>query len=591
AAFERHGRLYKDNRVRAVASALLLGAREQLPPLVRRDFTDSGTMHVLVVSGLHVGFVAGALYLALSLVLGRGWACSSAVSLAVLFFALVCGARPSVLRASLMCAFVLMALPLQRRKFLLNILAAAFALILLARPGWIADVGFQLSFAAVAGIGLLVPRLEKVFQGLTWWGLRPARRLVQLALASLAAQAAVTPLLAYYFLRVSPAALVANLLIVPLAGCAVVTGLVADLLAFIWLPVARAAALFFDISVKLLLWLARWFAGLPGACLEVNPPALHDIFLWWLFVFFAAAALTAKKHRFRLAVVCLIWLNLHLWAPAAAELRGGLTMRFLDLGGRGHAAALHLPGRRVLFLDARGGRGDVPVREVVIPYLSRYCGSGIDLLVLQGCDRAGISACREILERFEVGSLVVPPVVSRAPVYREFLEACLARGVALAAPTAADTLDLGRARLVVLGPGRYWPDLTARLGDTSGAGLLSVVEYAGRRVLLAGAVQPGRLEQAQAGRGLLAGCDLAELPSGFNTDRACSLPVRLDRTGAALIVPHEVYEEALLWEAAGHGRLTVLSTPVAGAVGLRIERSGKVKLSTELERSGRLPGW
>jgi ComEC/Rec2-related protein len=590
AVFERHGRLYQNRRVRAVASALLLGAREQLPRTLRNDFIDSGTMHVLVVSGLHVGFIAWALYLVFSLALGRGWACSIMVSAAVLFFALVCGGRPSVVRASVMCAFVLLALPLQRRHFLLNTLAAAFSLILLARPDWLTDIGFQLSFAAVTGIGLIVPRLEKIFRGKPWWRRRPLRWFVQLMLVSLAAQVAVTPLLAWYFLKISPAALFANILIVPLAGAAVITGFVADIFSFIWFPAARVAAWLFGVFTHTLVYLAGFFSEIPGASVEVGPPHLYDMVCWWLAAFLAASIAVDRKYFFRLVLVCLVWLNLIIWAPVAGLQGDEIKIRFLDIGRKGHAVVIQSPEQNILLLDSRGGTGDLPAREVIIPYIARFCGSGLDCLVLRNCNRASIVAASSVMERFEAGVLVIPPVSSEAPFYRHFLERCLSRGAAVRAVTAADTLSLGEAVLLSLGPGRYFEDYSERLVNTSAANLVQLVEYRSHRVLLAGAAGSRRLEyffqeECFPGKKNLPGFELIELPArlGEVTTEELTDGMVCPAGGLKVIITEDkTYEliQGLLAENQGE-TVRLLSTGLDGSIGLRLRVESGWAVETE----------
>ena len=96
--FGFHREFYHEKGVQEVASAMLIGAREQVPYPLREDFALSGTIHVLVVSGLHVGFIAGAAYLLFSLLFGRGLATSLISVFVVLLFALISGGRPSVMR-------------------------------------------------------------------------------------------------------------------------------------------------------------------------------------------------------------------------------------------------------------------------------------------------------------------------------------------------------------------------------------------------------------------------------------------------------------------------------------------------------------
>ncbi|MEA2063963.1 MAG: ComEC/Rec2 family competence protein [Gemmatimonadota bacterium] len=596
AVYRNHEVLYGDNRVRAMASALLLGVREQLPPVVRDDFIMSGTMHLLVVSGLHVGFIAWALYLFFSLVFGRGWACCVLVSAAVLFFALVCGGRPSVLRSSVMCAFVLLALPLQRRSHLLNTLGAAFSVLLIARPEWLMDIGFQLSFAAVTGVVFIVPRLESLFQGRSCWENRFARYAIKLCLVSLAAQVAVTPLIAYYFLRVSPVGLVANVLMVPLAGAAVIAGFAVDILAFISAPAAQAAAGIFSMPARALLCLASFFSQLPGAWFEINPPRLYDIALWWLAVFFAVGLVRKRKNAAHLALVCLVWLNIYLWVPVFGSLGQDLRMRFLDLGRKGSAVVLECGGKRALLLDVAGDRGESMVREVVIPYLARYHCRGVDWLILREVNRAGVASCLRIVDRFRVGAVVVPPVVSQAPLYRFFLDHCLGQGVSLRVPLGIDSLALADARIVLLGPDEEVFDYSGRLSrvkNEAGACLVGLVRYGGgqgKRILLAGAAEECGLERVKGYPGSFRpGFEVAELP-GRVMREAPQVAVPLAGRLLTVAAPDPAWGEDReapefaggFFPAAGKGSCGagILTPSVNGSIGLRYNSRGALEIST-----------
>ena len=161
----------------ALAQALLLGLRGQLPPQVVDDFRATGTSHLLAISGLHVGVL---LFMAMGLVsgtLGRGRMVYFLVPLAAIWmYAATSGFPISVVRAAIMGTTVLAALALGRPRRVLPALSLAAAVMVGIDPKVLGQVSFQLSFAAVAGIALALPMQPRLAEALStrtsgggWW--------------------------------------------------------------------------------------------------------------------------------------------------------------------------------------------------------------------------------------------------------------------------------------------------------------------------------------------------------------------------------------------------------------------------------------
>lgn len=263
----------------AVYKALLLGYRKAVPSEIYSRFTQTGTVHVFAISGLHVGMVG--LFITIILkTLGvprDKWG----IWLLPLLLLYVCstGMKSSALRAWTMAAIYFLA-PLFRRKPDVPT-AVAFAAILLLwlKPSEILSAGFIFSFTVVAFLIMAfaaIPR-QWVVGGEGW--LRRARTYVaSLGITSTAAFVASVPLTALFFGNFSPASLVGNLIVVPLTFCIVLTGWLSMLV-----PVAseifnHAAMVFINGltgSVELL-------AKLPGAHGPVSPPSLLAVLFWYV---------------------------------------------------------------------------------------------------------------------------------------------------------------------------------------------------------------------------------------------------------------------------------------------------------------------
>ena len=203
-------------RERSIVSALVLGVKDGLEPETRQAYATAGAMHVLAVSGLHVGIVyaicVGLLGGLRRRPLGR-WIFAIWVLICLWGFAFLTGLSPSVLRAATMFSFMVLAQTTRRKTNIYNTLAASAFLLLCFDPYLLTSVGFQLSYLAVLGIVYLQPRIYG------WWS-APNRVLDwawSLTTVSLAAQLATGPLAVYYFHVFPTYFFLSNLLVVPMA--------------------------------------------------------------------------------------------------------------------------------------------------------------------------------------------------------------------------------------------------------------------------------------------------------------------------------------------------------------------------------------
>ena len=264
----------------ALMSALIVGLREEIPNVIRQDFADTGVIHVLAVSGLHVGYV---LIIILALVkivrLPYRWQ-KWAVIFCLVLYALLTGGKPSVWRATLMASFYLLAKIVQRDGNLWNIIACTALVLLIINPYYIFDLGFQLSFAAVISIVFFYGYLEQSLPQ----RFRPSliendllKGVSGLLLVSLSAQVGTLPFIWGFFGRIPIMGIFANVLIVPLVGVVVSIGFA--LLFFGWVPVVGVAfgqAAWF-IS-KIIFLIANLFAKIPFSSIELGTPEPIQLF-------------------------------------------------------------------------------------------------------------------------------------------------------------------------------------------------------------------------------------------------------------------------------------------------------------------------
>lgn len=217
----------------AVASALLLGYKHFLEAELKQTYSQTGAMHVLAVSGLHVGIIYLIINLFLRFLDKRGrrgiFLKAGLVLLIIWSFALLTGLPPSVARAAVMFSFFTIAKLFDRTTNPYNIIATSALGILIVEPYMLFQVGFQLSYAALTGIIFLQPKIY------AWFTVRNylIDKIWQITAVSLAAQMATAPFSLYYFHQFPTYFLLSNLIVIPAATVILFAGIMLFVFSFV----------------------------------------------------------------------------------------------------------------------------------------------------------------------------------------------------------------------------------------------------------------------------------------------------------------------------------------------------------------------
>ncbi|HUG37677.1 MAG TPA: DNA internalization-related competence protein ComEC/Rec2 [Candidatus Limnocylindrales bacterium] len=424
---------------------LLLGERVGLPRETDEAFRRAGVYHVLAVSGFNVALLASTVFVTLALlgVPRRGAAAVAAVVL--IAFALVVGGQPSVLRATIMGLLLLAGVMLDRESELMNALAWAALLVLTWRPGDLWDPGFQLSFAATAGIIYLAPGAIARLAG---WG---CPRGVATALAvSAGAQCAVTPFMLAHFNQLSLIGVAANLAVVPLAGAATTLGLL-GLLASLASDVLGSLLFNSLWLLLLLLRLAAWAASaVPWAMVYLPTPDAGAVLAWYGAVLVAPSLGARRSARVMFGGLLAVAIGLSAW-PWLRPGDGRLRVVFLDVG-QGDATLVEVPeGQRLLIDGGPGGprRFDVGER-VLLPFLWNRPAARLDVVSLSHSDPDHSGGLAAVLRRMRVGELWENGRWGAGS--EETLRALVAARVPRRVPSAGTRLWLGSAVVTTLHP-------------------------------------------------------------------------------------------------------------------------------------------
>jgi competence protein ComEC len=219
------GKHIEDKDARAVLLAITLGVKDELDNDLQASFSAAGAMHVLAVSGLHVGIIYGIILLFFKRIKLNSWKRRWwMASISILFlwtYAFITGLSPSVLRAVTMFSFVAIAKAKNTNSSIYNTLAASAFVLLCWNPYLIMSVGFQLSYLAVFGIVYLQPRFYRLLDLNNFW----LDKIWEISCVSLAAQIATAPLSILYFHQFPTYFLFSNLFVIPAAFAMLIMGL------------------------------------------------------------------------------------------------------------------------------------------------------------------------------------------------------------------------------------------------------------------------------------------------------------------------------------------------------------------------------
>ena len=280
-----------------VLSALLLGDRSKLEPKLKQAFIRSGSIHVLAVSGLHIGVVFASIFFLLKSVLGQGFA--SGIALGVVWvYAFLTGLAPPVIRASLMVSVYVLVRMDQRSRDPLNTVVLCLLLMAMFDPWILRSVGAQLSFTAVISILLAYPLFRKWMRSKDWF----VDKLLSMAALSCAAQVLTLPLSLHYFGQFPLHFLLANLSLVPLIVVSFHMGLIWIVLNFLMPVLANGLGYLIDFYLTTAVDLAYFLGSQESLLLNYQ----IDIPTTFLLVLSGILTLLYPKGFFKLIVPAIL---------------------------------------------------------------------------------------------------------------------------------------------------------------------------------------------------------------------------------------------------------------------------------------------
>jgi competence protein ComEC len=427
-----------------------LGDRRRLDVDTYQTFIDSGTAHVLAVSGVHVSimFVTLGVLFPAGATLRRARLRAVFMIVVVTAFVVVTGARVSSVRAALMVAVYLAADWFGRERDAPTALSIAGIGFLVYEPNLLFDAGFQLSFLSIASILVFS---EPIARGLTVlpFSLRHPTA------ATLSVQFLPLPVAIHSFYVLPIVAPLVNLLVIPVTTVLLWVGFVASLVAVVFPPAAAVFGQALHVLAQVVLWLAKESARPGWAHLHVAAPTSAALVLYaaGMLAFWLALAARARRVVYAMGSLAAFVACAAAWRPVSPR----PEMTVMDVG-HGDAIFVRAPGGATMLVDAgnRSNYADLG-RRAVAPFLWANHETRLDALLITHPDADHIGGARYVLENFRVGALVLGPRAFPGTMEDEVIAICARKKVPVRRVALGDRFALGGAAVEVLHPPRENP--------------------------------------------------------------------------------------------------------------------------------------
>ncbi|HLP18028.1 MAG TPA: DNA internalization-related competence protein ComEC/Rec2 [Bacteroidota bacterium] len=391
-------------------TGLLVGDWSDISKEIRRAFANTGTVHVLAVSGSHVVVIVAAVYGLFGLLRIPSRAKICVTIAAILFYMLLTGSTPSVVRASLMACVVLAARLFQRRSSVYNCLGISAVLIFMVDPKQLFDVGFQLSFAAVFAMVWCYPKMTSWMSNVPRqrWAARIGVAAVDITAVSAAAQIGTIPFTAFYFEKVSLISLGANLFVVPLAGFNIMLGFVSVIVSILSSWVGSCVTEVNAVLAQLVLAVVKAADRVPYAVVHTPSFGAVETLIYGcaIVMLFNISHPSVFRKLFLALVLCIDCLLVH---DAIAETsRLPLRVTFFDVG-QGDAALVEFPDGQSLLIDA-GARSPVydAGENVIVPGLRRRGIGTLSAMLLTHVHDDHAGGVRSVYSEIGADRIIMP---------------------------------------------------------------------------------------------------------------------------------------------------------------------------------------
>lgn len=484
---------YLDEDTAALVLALILGEKQDLDSKIIENFQRVGVVHVLAISGLHVGFIIAFVFSFLTVLrLGQISKIWTLIIVLIIYVILVRFKIP-VIRASTMAILYLIGQVIERKIMVFNIILAALSLILIFDPGELFRPGLHFSFMAVISIVYGYQKLNQLLplnRLLDQWGKRIS--LVILVkkyfwmpfLVSFAAVVGTIPLTLHYYGSVPVYALLANLIVIPLIGAMVFLSIFTLITALVSSFLTSGIAFLIIILNGWMQLMVKFTAELPYASLVTSFVSLPYVFFLYVLIILC---LNIKKHQliiFLLPVLVFLYFLLRI----EKNQKNYIEVAFLDVG-QGDAAFLRFPNGKTMLVDG----GDASFHwdqgaKTVLPFLQAQGVLSINYLVGSHAHNDHIGGFPFLMNQLKIDTLIISKYQYHSKLFRNIFLTAADKNIPIRMVARGDQLyPDSLCRVYVLHPDSIFSQAQTRNGaECNNSSIVLKVQYGENSILFTG---------------------------------------------------------------------------------------------------------
>ncbi len=462
--------------------AMVIGEQGYLSQEIRDAFTASGTVHILSISGSHLGLLAALTFFSVKMLcrrLSASWLLhmtrwvtptrlATLVSFpAVLVYTLLAGAEIATVRSLIMILVFLLAAWTGRTRHLLPALSLAAILIALHDPNAIFDISFQLSFCSVLAIALVAQHITVADEPPAYgpWTQALGRHAKTYGLITAGVTLATVPLTAYYFNQLTWMGIFSNVLIIPLAGFVIVPlGFISAVGTTLPTVSDLPFAAIHQLGVHLILGTVTLAAHVPGAVRHIAAPSLVSLALFYAILVWSLTVGTTRRLRF--VSLCCLSLIIAYWVWPSRDMPDATTVRVsvLDVG-QGDAILLELPDGQTVLIDGGASYDGLDIgRAVVAPFLWHRGITRLDHVIGTHPQLDHVGGLAWLVQHVDIGRYWSNGIVRDEPFYHNLRSALETRAIPETHASAGTVIvSSGDCALRVLHPAQS--DVSPGAGD------------------------------------------------------------------------------------------------------------------------------
>ena len=499
--------------------AIIIGDRAGLRHSLNDDFIKTGTVHAIAISGLNVGLIAAIFLGALALIRLPKKINLVLVACIMVLYIFIAGSSPPIVRAVIIFIVFVAGYLINRESEMLNSLAFAALIMLLANPKELFDPSFQLSFISIASMIIFMPKINGFL------GIDTIRRnsflgksrfyILSAVSVSMAAWLGTWPIVAFYFNIISPVALIANLVVVPtlfLLTAASFIFLLADILSgYLALFMAHRISAF----CGALFTANHFLAGFPFAYIRLAAPSPAFMIGYYAAIFLIVAPPKVELGKLRarnaeILILILLFFNILIWPDAAAMKGDLLKITFLDVG-QGDAALVELPGGKNVLIDAGTGGDEESfdaARSVVAPYIWNKKINKLDAVIVTHFHEDHLGGIIYILENFKVSRVMDNGAsCERSGIFDKYLRAIKVKKIRRETIGDGDAINFNGGTIFVLNP-----EKDKEIADCNENSLVLKIHYKTFNALFCGDASGSALERMTDRYGNFLRSDIIKIP-------------------------------------------------------------------------------